>query len=312
MRSLTPRLGELARSWPLVHAASPLNWASEIARLTEARRRGQVAQPRFVYPESRPDPELPERLGELADALDLRGPEQGGLARSARLLAVELAMIRAIDTPPFCALAQRRFGCSVEDDQRALAWARSDAAPGDSTRVRSDDERDPRSLLSQVRALLTRHALPARVVVRRDLPSLAATGEGLVLVVAGRDLDPQVCLRAALHEVQGHVAPWWERRSGLRPADRLPDALDREEGEALRIEERAGLLDPRRRKELGLRHVAARMAHEARPFDEIASCMEDLDSTVEEAVRIAARAVRGGGLGRERVYLPSLWALASG
>lgn len=67
------------------------------------------------------------------------------------------------------------------------------------------------------------------------------------------------------------------------------------------------MLDASRKKELGLRHTAARMVHEGEPFARIVQCMESMGIAVPEAVRIAARVSRGGGVGRERVYLPWFW-----
>ncbi len=304
-RAAALRLDALARRWPLVHAASPLNWGSEVARLTEARRLGLGGEPRFVYPQDRPDPALPARLSELAAALDHDLDPLGPVARE---LADEFSLILAVGSPSFVTLARRRFASSAEADLRARRWASLPLGPDDDERVRSDDPRDPRSLLSAVRALLSSEKLPARVEVRPSLASLAATGDGLVLVAPHRKISPRVARRTALHEVLGHVAPWWQRSSGAVPPGQPPSALDREEGEALRVEQRAGLLDDARRKELGLRHVAACMAHDEEPFGRIVDCMEDMYAGADDAVRLAARALRGGGLGRERVYLPALWA----
>lgn len=307
---LRTRLDALATAWPLAHAASPLNWTSELARLLDEHRRGGRPVPRFIYPEARPEPELPARLDELAEALSSLGPQAAQLGLFARELGLELRMILAVGSSDFAPLARQRFACAPADDERALAWAALPAAPDDAPAVRSDDEHDPRSLLQQLRARVAALALPVRVVVRPELVALAATGDGVVLVSPGQLLSPHAAVRTALHEVAGHVVPWWERRRGERPAGRQAGERDREEGLALQIEQEAGLLDEQRRKELAWRHVAARMAHEREPFARIVDRMEILDAASPTAVRLAARALRGGGLGRERVYLPALWRLA--
>jgi hypothetical protein len=304
METLDRHLTHLARSFPLVHALTPINWTGELARLTDATRRGAPAEPRFVYRALRLDPALPPDLDALADALDRHGAPAS--AARARSLALELRLVLAAGTPAFLPLARRRFSCSPEEDRRAEAWAALPPSPPEEEQIPTDDERDPRSLLSQLRSEAAVRRLPVRVCPREGLASLAAFGGGTLAVAAGQRIGVRAAQRTALHEVVGHAVPWWER-GGKPPED--PDGQDREEGQALRVEERSGYLDAARRKELGLRHVACRLAHEEEPFSAVVARLVDLGCGVEEAVRIAARALRGGGLGRERVYLPWFWRL---
>jgi hypothetical protein len=303
MEALDRHLTHLARSFPLVHALTPLNWSGELARLTDAVRRGAPAEPRFVYRSLRLDPALPADLDALADELDRRDDRN---APRARALALELHLILAAGTPAFLPLARRRFACSPAEDQQAEAWAALPPSPPEEVQIPTDDARDPRSLLSRLRSEAAARRLPVRVSLREGLASLAAFGGGTLAVATGQRTSVRVAQRTALHEVVGHAAPWWER-GGKPPED--PDGQDREEGHALRVEEQAGYLDAARRKELGLRHVACRLAHEEEPFSAVVARLADLGASVEEAVRIAARALRGGGLGRERVYLPWFWRL---
>jgi hypothetical protein len=131
------------------------------------------------------------------------------------------------------------------------------------------------------------------------------------LIAAGRCLTAREVDRTVLHEIEGHVLPALSRSLGtvttrLRPAG----DSDAEEGRALALEREHGWLDANRRKELGMRHLAAVMAHEGATFEEIADKLDTLSADVAQAVRIAIRALRGGGLGRERVYLPALFRIA--
>ncbi|MCU0658425.1 MAG: DUF1704 domain-containing protein [Polyangiaceae bacterium] len=300
--ALARRLGEVARSFPLVHAASPLNWRPELARLTDAAVRKISTEPQFVYPQRRPEPSLIDGLGALAERLAEGG--EGELAGRVRAVLLDLRLVGAIGSPGLLPLARLRFGCSDEDDGRAARWACQ--APGERRgEVLAEDRQDPRSVWRQAEAEIAARRLPVRVALRAGLPSLAAFGQGVVLVAAERRCDPGTARRTALHEVVGHAAPWWERQKvgGWL----CGEEQDREEGLALRVEEAAGLLDEGRRRELGLRHVAARLVHEGASFLEVVESMEDLYVPAAEAAALAARALRGGGLGRERAYLPWYW-----
>ncbi|MCS6898550.1 MAG: DUF1704 domain-containing protein [Myxococcales bacterium] len=300
---LDQHLTHLARSFPLVHALTPINWSSELARLTDAIRRGIPAEPRFVYRSLPLDPALPRALDALADKLDCRDHRN---ATRARALALELHLVLAVGTPAFLSLARRRFSCLPEEDRQAESWAALSPSLSEEEQILSDNERDPRSLLSRLRSEVAVRRLPIRVCSREALASLAAFGGGTLLVATGHRLSIRVAQRIALHEVVGHAVPWWNR-GGNPPED--PYKQDQEEGHALQVEDRAGFLDDSRRKELGLRHIACRLAHEEEPFSAIVTRLVDLGCNVEEAVRTAARALRGGGLGRERVYLPWFWRL---
>jgi hypothetical protein len=184
---------------------------------------------------------------------------------------------------------------------------------GDSEReagelVRSDDENDSRSLVSAMRRAVGARRLPLRVVVMRELSPLAATGEGFVQVAAGRMIAPRDVARTVLHEVEGHAAPGERARTLALSIFAIGTArgADDQEGRALYLERAAGFLDPARRRELALRHVAARAVEEGAAFVDAARLVADLGAPVTDALRIAARVSRGGGLAREVVYLPAL------
>lgn len=313
--SLARQIAQLSSAAPLVHAASPYNWDDELARLSAARRAGGSPQPAFLY--------RPVAIDAAAiDALDVLGGQLAGLgapfamlAGRAREAALELRLAAAIGTPALLPLARARFVSDEADDARAAQWAALPATDDedDEPKLLSCDEREPMSLVSVMRRAVGEKRLPMRVVVREGMASLAATGDGVLLVAKGRRVGQRDVLRTVLHEIEGHAVPWLERQNGLLPPSIRPaGAADAEEGKALLIEHEAGFLDRSRRKELGLRHVAACMAHDEAPFALIADRLEALGASSSVAVRVAARALRGGGLGRERVYLPWLWRLRAG
>jgi hypothetical protein len=85
--------------------------------------------------------------------------------------------------------------------------------------------------------------------------------------------------------------------------------VDDQEGLALLLEERAGWLGPRRRRQLAARHRAFEAMAAGGAFSDVAETLvrvHGLDAP--HAVAVAERVFRGGdgkrpGLGRERVYL---------
>ncbi|MEJ7728869.1 MAG: tyrosine/phenylalanine carboxypeptidase domain-containing protein [Polyangiaceae bacterium] len=150
--------------------------------------------------------------------------------------------------------------------------------------------------------------LPVRVVVSRHLASLAAVGDGVVHVVAGRMLSERDVERTVRHEMLGHVLPRQRadgERLGLFAVGTAAGADD-QEGRALFLEKQGGFLDVGRRRELALRHLAARRTQAGEGFVETTRGLLAHDATLPDALRIVARAHRGGGLAREAVYLPAL------
>src|SRR5262245_48594073 len=70
--------------------------------------------------------------------------------------------------------------------------------------------------------------------------------------------------------------------------------IDDQEGRTLMIEESAGFLDAKRRRELEFRHIAARAALESQNLVDVTRMLLDKSAGIAEAVRIAARIERGG------------------
>ncbi|WP_272427830.1 tyrosine/phenylalanine carboxypeptidase domain-containing protein [Polyangium jinanense] len=298
----------------MIMCTTPTNLRAELDRLGSAWARGDHEAPRFSY-EPPPDHDgLVGALGELAAFLENEGPLGAVYAGRAREIAAEARVCSAVGTKELWAAARKRFGRRDHYDDAADDLARrwlSEPPPRVSEEdapIRSDDEADEGSLLVRMRAEIGARRLPFRVVVVRDLSSLAATGESVVQVAAGRSMTRADVERTVLHEIEGHVLPRCraaEMSLGIFVIGTQSGADD-QEGRALWLERRAGALVGGRRRELASRHVAARTLEAGADFVEAARLLLSHGASVPDALRITARVYRGGGLGREIVYLPAL------
>lgn len=297
----------------VVSANTPQNLREELARLAEAWRVHGAAEPRFTYEPAAGADDLRRALEAIAIDLDARGELGAIYAARARELGDDAAISAAAGTRDLWPAARRRFARRDAFDDRAddlaAAWLAEPAPRAEEeARVRSDDEGSPRSLISRIREEIGSRRLPLRVVVRSDLASLAATGEGHVQVIAGADLSVRDVERTVLHEIEGHVVPRLCARDEPLGIFALGTArgTDDQEGRALAIERRHGYLDHARRRELALRHVAARAVEAHAEFVSTARLLLDHGAPLAQALHITARVHRGGGLAREVVYLPAL------
>lgn len=310
-------LGAAASRIRVVGASTPVNLSAEIERLEAVWARGDAGAPRFVYGAGVDHRAAREALDRAAGRLEAEGELGRIYAARARELSVEASICEAAGRAGYWAAARRRYAArdqfDAEADALAGAWLEEpdplDAAPGPAPPpVRSDDEGAPGSLLCRMREGIGARRLAARVVVL-DIAPLAATGDGVIQVASGRFLTREDVERTVLHELDGHAAPS-ARAAGLRPGIFMIGTArggDDQEGRALAIERAAGYLVGERRRELALRHVAARSVERGADFVETARLLATRGAQgVRDALRIAARVHRGGGLGREVVYLPAL------
>jgi hypothetical protein len=313
-------LSRLAREVRLLGAVTPQDAARERARLVASFERGVETDPRWRYaPLDRSDARrradvVVRELEALPDA-----PLTRVYLGRARELGEEAALVDAIGTRAFGALAAARFAATsaggASAARAASELAREWLAPADEGPLptrRSDDAADARSLLSRMREEVTRLRLPFEVVTSDSLAALAAIGDVRIWVTTARDVSDADVERTIVHELYGHALPRARAarlRLGIFSAGTARGGDD-QEGLALVLEERAGYLGTRRKRELAGRHtVIERMAAGA-TFVEAVRALEAARFTPAEAVRMAERAYRGGdglrpGLGRERVYLES-------
>jgi hypothetical protein len=307
----------------LIRAVTPINADRELAALEQAFLRGAPRVPCWAYERVGVERELVTGLEALAAFVEGEGPLGLIYAARARELALEAEIIDSIATPRVQNLALRRFLNETPDDDLRAADALADAwtarpeepRPAEEL-VRTCDPLDPRSLFSSMAAEVGRQKLPVRVLVQPGLASLAATGDGVILVAAGKRIGAADVARTVLHEIRGHVMPRVRASRAVVAIFALGTArgIDDQEGRALLIERDRGFFDTARTRELGLRHLAARATLGGADFVDVARALLDRGAGIAAAVRIAARVQRGGrgvasggtGIAREIVYLPAM------
>jgi hypothetical protein len=308
-------LSELERQVRLIGRAAPADVAAESARFAREFAQGRkvrlaaVAGTRTELGEAR---RSLMKVGTLTAPLGPLGMLHAGRAAE---LELEARLVEALGTRELAPLAAERFPAPPAPGQLAsnafVGEALALSVPAAPTRHLSDDGDDPASLISQLRRRARELGLPLRIEVRRDQVAAAATGHGVVRLRPGLSLSRGTSARIAVHELFAHAlpraaslrAPWVLARVGTR------GATDDEEGRAILIEERAGLFDAERRRSLALRHRAALGVRSgATPNDTIADLVA-LGEPLDAASDLAVRVHRGGGLGRELVYLPRYFAL---
>jgi hypothetical protein len=294
----------------MIACTTPLNLRAELERIGRLWSNGLWEAPRFVYNAPVSHDALVSALFGLASTLLREGPLGGVYAERAHELAAEATICSTVGTPEFFAAARRRFSrrdmFDEQADALALRWLEIPPSESDEERIRSDDEFDPRSLLMRMREEIGARKLPFRVVVTFELSALAATGEWVVQVVGGRSLTRADVERTVLHEIEGHVLPRCraaQQRLGIFVVG-TRFGVDDQEGRALWLESGAGVLTFGRRRELGSRHLAARMLESGADFVEAGKALVARDVDPRDALRVVSRVYRGSGLGREIVYLP--------
>jgi hypothetical protein len=306
-----------AREVKILATLAPIDAHRERVKLTDDLRAGRAPVPRWTYAPKSHDA-LRRALDAAEQTLATRGTTELGALLLARVreLSLEAALCAAAGTAGVARLARVRFepadrSVAVAASALCALWLEESRETPVGPFIASDDP-DPRSLLSRMQETVGRLRLPFRVVASPSLAPLAAIGERAILVATGRPLTDEDARRTVLHEVEGHARPRSISRS-------LPCILfhagtargiDDQEGRALLLEERAGLLGPRRKRQLAARHRAVEAMMDGASFADVCATLHRELGAVD-AVVIAERAFRGGdgttpGLGRERVYLEAL------
>ncbi len=315
LRSIAELVTRASREVQLLTAVTPVDAHRERARLVRELRAQRRVFPDWAY--------LPVAHDDLRRALDAAERVLAGsddpLRRlyldRIRELSLEASLCAAAGTSDLPRLARQRFdhgdiGIARVASNLCALWLAEPAPAAEGPTIRSDDV-DPRLLLSRMRATVSRAELPFDVIAQPTLAPLAATGDRVILVATGRPVHEEDAVRTVLHEVEGHARPRARSLSAPLLLFRVGTAGggDDQEGRALLLEERAGMLGPRRRRQLAARHRAVESMTAGASFDDVASSLVDRDGLdAVEAIVIAERAFRGGngkgpGLGRERLYL---------
>lgn len=300
------------RGTALVGRARPLNYTQEHARLLRDWTLDRRSSPAWRYQPVDDLTPLRRQLDRLRNAL--RGqPWEGEYSERVDELLLEIQIAEAIGGEAVPELSRRRFEVAFHQ-QTAVELARQwvELRPMEAqTTVVSDDAGCEHSLLSRMRAWVGKERLPFRVETSGELVSLAATGEGFIVVAKGRKLAVDDVERIAVHEVLGHARPRVLARLQGEALFIVGSALgnDTQEGYAVYCEKLAGVFGERRRFELGLRHVAALSVWRGDRFVATMELLLGHGASVELALKVALRVHRGGGLAREGAYLPALCAV---
>ena len=290
----------LARSYPT-------NWKALTATLPERWTRGERREPALEF---RRAPDLKWLRTNLAAACR-RASEEGPfgelLARRAAELELDAELAEQIGGARFRSFARRRYACGDirGADELSLSWCRLDAESESGPRVASDDRVHPMSLVNQLQTHMGNCGVSIPIRVDQRLAAVATVDRDCVWVRAGEQLLPSQANRIALHEVHGHVL---RRIAARQPENYLSSSGfelcdEDEEGRAVWLEEKAGLLDSVRKVELGRRHSAASACLQGANFIETVELLLSADAPIEQALNIALRVWRGGGLAREVIYL---------
>lgn len=301
------------RQTALVTRCRPLNMQAEYERLRADWSRGTRSEPQLRYAAAPRLSELRAMLRTLQNGLP-SGAWQALYAARIEELIVETRLADAAGGSEMVHLSRQRFAGGLDLDpaaQLAREWLTRREEVDAGHLIASDDVGNEHSLIRRVQAWVGRERLPFRVELSTDLVSLAATGEGFIVVARGRALTRQDAERVAVHEVLGHALPRVRARSeeiGLFVAGSA-GGNDTQEGYAVYCEQRAGVLHAARRFELALRHVAAVSVWQGRSFAQTLEVVLDAGASLPLALSVALRVFRGGGLAREGAYLPAFCAV---
>lgn len=305
------RLKQIETTVALLDRVRPLNLSAELARLTRAFESGQRLEPAFQYAPPVQLAAVRRELTELASALDADDLEQRLLAERAHEQELEASLAERVGAADFAEAACRRFPLPDEPDSARRLAEQFLTAPdggnppeGPELLHATDDTRDPKSLWSELSRRLSAERFAVRLEIVVGLVSLAAVADGVVRIRAGARLSAVVAERIALHEVEGHVRPRMTgpELDGVFVAGSAGASED-EEGRAILLEERAGLLDAERRRQLGRRYLAAESLRQGADFRDTVTLLGKRGATLASAIELASRVHRGGGLGRELIYL---------
>jgi uncharacterized protein (TIGR02421 family) len=289
------------------------NAESERARMIEQLERGAMPAPRWQLVPQR----VPTSAFRLLDALRAEAEALPAAALfSAKLdeLELDLLLLDALGKPRLVRpLAARRYGTGqtlAPTDKGPLPLSRCARIILDRVAAYSEPRElaaagEPESLGTLVQQLASAVGLEVRVRVEPRLSAGAATGERTVFI-ASRRFGRNEARRLAVHEVLGHLlvaANAREQPLRLLQWGTAGSFID-QEGLALYMEEVSGVLDEARLRTLAGRVLAADAMHAGASFAETARKLyRDEQFSAPEAIAIAERAYRGGGVARDVGYL---------
>lgn len=292
------------REIDLLDTVSPTNWNGEVERLVEMLERGHALSPRFIYATL---PNLDRCYGILEAA-------EVALARLRGFLPADLLAERVVELRLEARISDARGSERVQELSR-LRYPFSEAEFREATELarqwlattenESDAVESQVSLASELTRLCRSAGLDVPIV-ERPVVARACVTEDQVWVKRGCRVSRQEARRIFHHELFGHYLPRRAARSRGAPYRiGTQGANEDEEGRALLLEERAGLLQPKRRRELALRHLASLRIRDQAPPGRVVEEFLTAGHPPRPTLEAVLRAARGGGLAREVIYLPA-------
>jgi len=299
----------------LLPALTAENAAEERARLIRDLDAGRMPVPQWSLRARRVEP----RVWRMLEAARDRSRElYCGELYLDRLeeLELELSMIEALGEPKrIRPLAARRFGTGrteVELPDGPVPLAQVARGLLESLPHREEERTVPPvaspdrpSLASLMLQVAQRAGLSIDIKVEPRLSAGAATGDRTVFL-ADRRFGRRESLRFAVHEVLGHaVAAANARAQPIRLFEiGTAGSFSAQEGICLCLEERWGVLDAYRLRIIASRVLATDRMHHGAPFGDTARWLyREHDFSASDAIGVAERAYRGGGVARDVGYL---------
>jgi len=296
----------------------PRDAVAERAALVDAVGRGDAREPAFPRPRAA-RVHRGQRAVDRARALAHHSPAGELYLDRLEELELELALAASMghDRRSTRRIAARRYGTGDEPvpvaageipalavaDELLATFAPVPPEPPELPPLpRGEGEPSAAGVMVRV---ASRAGLALRVRVEPRLVSKAAASDGTVFL-APRPFGFREAFRLAAHEVLGHVCA---AANGRRQPLRLfhlgtASSFEDQEGLCLLLEERSGLLDVPRLRMLAGRVVATACFHGGAHFLETARHLHrERGFSPEQAVGLAERTYRGGGLARDAAYL---------
>lgn len=300
-----------------VASLTPENAVEERARLVSCLARGERPAPAFTCVRPRLDPAAHRAL-EAARALARTCPFGELYEQRLDELELDLAILEAWgDAKRVRPLSARRYGRGDElvwtsEGERSLSHVARTLLDGlppfasePATLEPDADPREQPSVGALIRSAALGIGLDVDVRVEPRLASLAAAGERTVFLAARR-FSQREARRLTAHELFGHlVVAANARAQPLRLLQiGLAGSFADQEGLALYLEERLGVMCPNRLRTLAARVVATVLLYEGASFADTAQLLvREHALSAEAAIAICERTFRGGGVARDAGYL---------
>lgn len=309
LREFERQVGRLCAAARILPAITAVNAGSERARLVACVARGELPEPQWAYA---PGPSM-SSLVRLLDRLRREARDHPAAAlHEAKLdeLELDLRIVAAVglasEVRPLAALRYGTGAPAAGDPVPLREWARSVLAVPSAAREAPEVPADgpAPSVGAAARSLARAAGIAIEVRVDPSLAAGAASAER-TMFVADRCFGAREAMRLAVHEVLGHlVAVDHARGQRLRIFEwGTAGAFGDQEGVALCLEARHGYLDAGRMRTLAARVLATDAMHAGVSFGETVSLFgREHGFDAQEAIALAERAYRGGGVARDAAY----------